>query len=95
MLEERKGVEMWSVALGRMETANGCGGGGENVSGEVSVSCLRILSREAERSQGGGRMFALRWRLRRRASQRGRVARWGGRSGCVEPWEVHCQLYRS
>jgi hypothetical protein len=33
---------------------------------------------EEGRSQGGGRMLALRWRLRRRASQRGRAARCGG-----------------
>jgi hypothetical protein len=53
-------------------------GGGAEKPGDVEVSVLRIDSRDEGRSQGGGRMFALRWRLRRRASQRGRAARWGG-----------------
>jgi hypothetical protein len=64
----------------------GCGGGGEKARGEVSVSYLRIRSRELGRSQGGGRMLALRWRFRRRASQRGKGARWGGRRVGVGPW---------
>lgn len=86
MEEGRKGGEIWSVGDIREVMEWGCGGGGENASGEVSVSCLRILSREEGRSQGGGRMLALRWRLRRRASQRGRGARCGGRRAGVGPW---------
>jgi hypothetical protein len=57
--------------------AEGCGGGAEKP-GDVEVSVLRMDSREEGRSQGGGRMLALRWRLRRRASQSGRAARCGG-----------------
>lgn len=36
-------------------------------------------------SQGGGMMLARRWRLRRRASQRGSEVRWGGMRGVVGP----------
>lgn len=39
------------------------------------ISRSSIDSREAEASQGGGRMLARCWRLRRSASHRGRVAR--------------------
>jgi hypothetical protein len=72
----------------------GCGGGGENAKGEVSVSCFRILSREEGRSQGGGRMLALRWRLRSRASHKGRGARCGGRREGFGPWGVEGQSRR-
>lgn len=57
----------------------GRGGGGEK-EGEV-FSMSRIEIRDGGESQGGGRMLARRWRLRRRASQRGRGARWGGFRG--------------
>ena len=77
---------MLSVGEGRILTEYGCGGGGENVVGEMSVSYFRIFSREEGKSQGGGRMLALRCRFRRRASQRGRGARWGGRRMSVAPW---------
>ncbi len=63
----------------------GCGGGGEKATGEVSVSYFKMDSRDWERSQGGGRMLARRWRLRRRASQSGSRARCGGRRACVGP----------
>ncbi len=85
MREGSKGGVMLSVGSGRVVRGLGWGGGGENVCGEVSVSCLRIRSREEGRSQGGGRMLARRWRLRRRASQRGMDARWGGRREDVGP----------
>lgn len=65
----------------------GRGGGGEKEVGKA-FSVVRIDSREVGRSQGGGTMLQRRWRLRRRASQRGRGARWGGLRGCVRPWEV-------
>ena len=81
---------MLSVAEGRMVTGYGCGGGGEKVWGDISVSCLRICSREEGRSQDGGRMFARRWRFRRRASQRGRGDRWGGRRAGVGPCARNC-----
>ena len=71
--EGKKGGEIESVVEGRTVTGYGCGGGGEKVSGEISVSYFRICSRDCGRSQGGGRMFARCWRLRRSASQRGRV----------------------
>lgn len=71
----------------------GCGGGGENASGDVSVSYFRILSRELGSSQGGGRMLARRWRFRRRASQSGKGARCGGRREGVAPCgEKNCQF---
>lgn len=43
-------------------------------------------SREAEESQGGGRMLARFWRLSRSASHRGSVARFGGRRGGIGPF---------
>lgn len=86
MLEGRNGGDVESVGRERVERGYGWGGGGENVKGFVSVSYLRIRSREEGRSQGGGRMLARRWRLRRRASQRGIEARWGGRRVGVGPW---------
>jgi hypothetical protein len=52
----------------------------------MDFSVVRIESREVGWSQAGGRMLQRRWRLRRRASQRGRRARWGGMRGCVGPW---------
>jgi len=61
----------------------GRGGGSEKVF--ESVSALRIVSRDEGWSHGGGRMFARRWRLRRRASQRGSGVRWGGWSDGVGP----------
>lgn len=79
------------MALGRkggdvvVAAAAGSGGGGEKVSGACSVSNSRIAVREAGWSQGGGRMLARRWRLRRRASQRGMSARWGGLRAGVGP----------
>jgi hypothetical protein len=63
------------VAAGRALLACGCGGGREKDIGEISVSSLRIRSREAGNSHSGGTMFARRWRLRRRASHNGRGAR--------------------
>lgn len=47
-----------------------------------------MASREWGESQGGGRMLARRWRLRRRASQRGRGVRWGGVRGGMVPWRA-------
>jgi len=62
------------------------GGGGEKED-DSSVSVLRIRSSEEGVSQGGGMIFARLWRLRRRPSQRGICARWGGRSAGVGPYE--------
>ena len=76
---------MLSVADGRLDMGYGCGGGEENAWGEISVSYFKICSSEEGRSQGGGRMFARRWRLRRSASQSGRGERWGGRRAGVGP----------
>lgn len=45
-----------------------------------------MSAREAGCSHGGGTMLARRCFLRRRASQRGRSARWGGRRGGVLPY---------
>ena len=77
-----------AVALGRnggeVVVCAGSGGGGENEG--VFFSRSRIEEREGGESQGGGRMLARRWRLRRRASQRGRGVRWGGWRGGVGPW---------
>jgi len=65
--DERNGGE-WE---GREES--GGGGGGVKVVA-LSVSYFRMYSRDCGSSHGGGRMLALRCRLRRRASQRGRGA---------------------
>lgn len=61
----------------------GNGGGGEN-EGEL-FSRSRIALRDTGESHGGGRMLARRWRLRRRASQSGRSARYGGVRGAIGP----------
>lgn len=93
----RKGVESSKVSCARYGvSSSGCalvvvGGGrigeGEKTAAVVSaVSKSRIVSREAGLSQAGGWMFARRWRLRRRASQRGRGVGKGGLRGWVGPW---------
>ena len=68
------------MALGRkggeVVTCGGKDGGGENEGEDFSIS--RIAIKEGGESQGGGRMLARRWRLRRRASQRGSGVRCGG-----------------
>lgn len=65
------------MALGRkggdVVVWGGSGGAGEN-EGEL-FSSSRTEWRERGESQGGGRILARRWRLRRRASQRGRGVR--------------------
>ena len=65
------------MALGRkggeMVVCGGRGGGGEKEGVDFSKS--RIERRDGGESHGGGRMLARRWRLRRRASQRGRGVR--------------------
>ena len=68
----------------------GRGGAGEN-DGEA-FSSLKMTSREAEFSHGGGCMLARRWRLRRRASHKGSTARYGGWRGAVGPWHVRQQI---
>ena len=55
--------------------------GGEGEKEGLDFSRSRMERREEGESQGGGRMLARRWRLRRRASQRGMGVRWGGRRG--------------
>ena len=77
----RKGGDVVVVVV--LEEAMMDGGGEKLV--WVSVSILRILSREEGRSQGGGRMLALRWRLRRRASHSGSGALCGGFRAGVDP----------
>ena len=62
-----------------VEEWSGSTGGGEKEADEVSRS--RIAVREWVVSQGGGRIWARRWRFRRRASQRGSGVRWGGERG--------------
>lgn len=59
----------------------GCGGEKEG----VDFSKSRIERSDGGESHGGGRMLARRWRLRRRASQRGRGVRWGGLRGAIGP----------
>lgn len=68
--------------------SEGCGGsrgGGENVSA-CSVSWSRIAVSEWVFNQGGGRMFARRWRFRRRASHRGILLLCGGFRGLRGPY---------
>lgn len=65
MALDRKGGEV--VVWG------GKGGGGEKEGVDFSKS--RIERSDKGESHGGGRMLARRWRLRRRASQRGRAVR--------------------
>ena len=77
-----------AVALGRkggevVVVCGGNGGGGENDG--VLFSSSRIELSEAGESHGGGRILARRWRLRRRASQRGSGVRYGGFSGAMGP----------
>ena len=61
-------------------------GEGEKTAAVVSaVSKSRIVSSEVGLSQAGGWMLARRWRLRRRASQRGRGVGKGGLRGAVGP----------
>lgn len=50
-----------------------------------SVSWSRIAPRECVLSQGGGRILARRWRLRRRASQSGMLLLCGGFNGFRGP----------
>lgn len=59
---------------------------GGGVNGVVVVSSLRRESSEGGDSHGGGTMLARRCRLRRRASQRGMVLRYGGWSGGIGPY---------
>lgn len=80
--EGRKGDDSGTVVLGGR---GGNLGGGEKASGESMVSKLSIAARECGESQGGGMMFARRWRLRRRASQSGTEALCGGLSGFRGP----------
>jgi len=80
---ERYGV---SSSLGSPRELVVVGGGrvgdGEKTAAVVSaVSKSRIVSSEAVLSQAGGWMFALRWRLRSKASQRGRGVGKGGFRG--------------
>lgn len=75
------------MALGRkggeMVVCGGKGGGGEKEGVDFSKS--RIERSDGGESHGGGRMLARRWRLRRRASQRGRGVRYGGLRGGIGP----------
>lgn len=66
------------------DEAGGSGGGAEKVFD--SVSATRIASSEDGCSQGGGTMLARRWRLSKRASQRGSGVRSGGWRGGVGPY---------
>jgi hypothetical protein len=91
----RKGVESSSVLCVRYEVSSSgwavvVGGGrmgeGEKTAAVVSaVSKSRMVVREAVLSQAGGWMFARRWRLSSRASQRGRGVGKGGLRDAVGP----------
>ena len=85
-MEERKG----GVAEGKgvvVEDDFGRGVDWEKTSRAwVLVSRSRIAESAVGCNQGGGTMSARRWRFRRRASQRGRAVRWGGRRAGVAPW---------
>lgn len=59
---------------------------GGGVNGVVVVSTLRRESSEGGDSHGGGMMLARRCRLRRRASQRGMVLRYGGWREVIGPY---------
>lgn len=61
-------------------------GGGEKASLEMSVSKLRMASRDLMWSQDGGAMLARRCFFRRRASQRGMSVLCGGTSWGVGPY---------
>lgn len=65
------------MALGRKggEVVVWGGSGEEREKEGDDFSSSKIEARESGKSQGGGRMEARRWRLRRRASQRGRGVR--------------------
>lgn len=78
----KNGGEIGSVLF---EGCEGSRGGGEKVSA-CSVSWSRIAARERVFSQGGGRIFARRWRLSRRASQSGTLVLWGGLRGLMGPY---------
>lgn len=52
---------------------------------EFDVSLSRISCKASGCSHGGGTILARRWRLSKRASQRGRAARCGGRRAGVVP----------
>lgn len=74
-----------------MVVGGGRMGEGEKTAAVVSaVSKSRIVVREVGFSQAGGWMLARRWRLRRRASQRGRGVGKGGLRGAVGPCQVAC-----
>lgn len=76
------------MALGRkggeIVVCGGKAGGGEKEGVDFSKS--RIERSDGGESHGGGKMLARRWRLRRRASQRGRVVRYGGLRGGIGPY---------
>lgn len=65
------------------EGGAGSRGGGEKAS--VSVSCFKMAWSGSGESQGGGRMFARRCLLSRRANQSGIEALCGGLSGFKGP----------
>ena len=78
---------MSSSGLALAVVGGGRRGEGEKTAAVVSaVSKSRIVSSEAGLSQAGGWMFARRWRLRSRASQRGRGVGKGGLRGWIGPW---------
>lgn len=70
---------------GALECAGcvGSGGAAENEGLDVSSASMAVSA--ATLSHGGGAMLARPWRFSSRASQRGRLAGWGGRSSGVGP----------
>jgi len=89
VLEGKKGEETSRAVRSRYMSegrvvAAASGGGGEKRS-SLSTSMSRIAARASGLSQGGGRMFARRWRLSSKASQRGSGVGKGGVSALVGP----------
>ena len=85
MQDGRKGAEVWNALPYTEVLIGGSGGGGENESLMCVVSSSRTSASESGCSHCGGIMFALRWRLRSRASHKGKRDRCGGRSAWVGP----------
>lgn len=90
MLEGRKGDETSRAVRSRYTSegrvvAAARGGGGEKRS-SLSTSMSRIAERASGLSQGGGKMFARRWRLSSKASHRGSGVGNGGVSALVGPY---------
>ena len=90
VLEGKKGAETSRAVRSRYSSegrvvAAASGGGGEKRS-SLSTSMSRIAERASGLSQGGGSMFARRWRFSSKASHRGSGVGNGGVSALVGPY---------